>query len=140
MRYMNIFKKVVTVTLSIILLFLVCGCAGTDEYKDAENPITEKITNEATVVESGIVADNDKFSLIWDNENVCIQLLNKVTGEKWSSTPCNSDGSYVDDKENIFSPIDIEYVLYSGYKSVESIGKKDVINNGCISSSCFHSI
>ena len=131
---MNTFKKVVTVTLSIILLSLVCGCGDTVEYKDAKNPITVKIANEATVVESGIVADNEKFSLIWDNENVCIQLLNKITGEKWSSTPCNLDGTYVEDKESRFSPINIEYILYSGYKTVEAIGKKDVVNNGCISS------
>jgi len=126
-------KKMVVVTLSMLLLFIMCGCGSTIEYKDAENPISEKLTKEATTVETGVVAENDKFSLFWDNENVCIQLLNKTTGEKWSSTPCDSEGKYLEDPENLFSPIDIEYIVYSGYKTVESLGKRDVIDKGCIS-------
>ena len=130
---MKSFQKIMAITLSIAFLLLNCGCSDTVEYKNAENPISEKLANEATVVESGVVAENDKFSLVWDNENVCIQLINKLTGEKWSSTPCDPEGSYIKDVNNQFSPIDIEYVLYSGYKTVKSIGKDAVVNNGVVS-------
>lgn len=131
---MNKFKKIIAIALSMVLSILVCGCGEQVIFKDAENPITDKIINEATTVSSGIVAENETFSLIWDSENVSIQLLNKKTGEKWSSTPLDSEGKYLEDVENIFSPIDIEYVLYSGYRSVVSTGKKDAIDKGSISS------
>lgn len=131
---MNKLKRFITVALSILLLLLICGCGNTVIYKNAKNPVSEKMAKEATIVASGIVAENDNFSLIWDSENVCIQLLNKITGEKWSSTPCDTEGKYLEDPENLFSPIDMEYVVYSGYKTVECTGKKGAVIDGTVSS------
>lgn len=126
-------KKIITIALSMLILVSICGCGNTMKYQNAENPISEKLASEATTVESGIVADNNKFSLLWDSENVCIQLINKITGEKWSSTPCDTNGLYLEDPENLFSPLDIEYILYSGYNTIKCTGKKHAVINGVIS-------
>ena len=59
-------------------------------------------------VDSGLIAENNRFDLLWDQERACVQLREKLTQKIWSSTPYEFYQSG-DSSSNIESPIYVEY-------------------------------
>ncbi len=59
-------------------------------------------------VGSCVVAENNKYSLKWNNETACVSLLDKVTGNEWSNIPENA--SEVTTQPQVYSPIIVEYI------------------------------
>ncbi len=68
----------------LVLLPFMTGCSGTTENAPYEIPET------ITLLDSGVVANNENFELLWDKDIFAVQLKNKQTGEVWSTVPYDS--------------------------------------------------
>lgn len=91
-----------------------------------------------TGVQTGKVAENDKFVMEWDNERTCIILTDKITGKVWSTIPYDyySTGE-TGGRSGIMmgSPLMLEYVSTKNMSAVESVnGYTGIFKNGSISS------
>ena len=124
-------RFIVALTLSISILLCCCACSK-KQVAEVTNDY-EEISNKLSTVSSGIVEENDNYALIWDEANNCIQLREKSTGKLWSTTPLNEDGSYVEDPNDIYSPIDIEYIKRSAYRTIKITGKAGAVKAGKVS-------
>ena len=76
-------KRVFSLFLALLCLIFTCSCADSEltQVKKYSKP------SEINVVSSGVVADNDKFRLVWDNKIGNLMLYNKETETVWASTP-----------------------------------------------------
>ena len=124
-------KIIISLALSIIIVLSCCACSKNGDAVDSQ--IYEKISANISKVDSGIVEENDNYQLIWDEDNTCIKLFEKNSGVTWSTTPLNDDGSYVEDKNDLFSPIDIEYIKRSAYRTIKITGKIGAVKEGKVS-------
>lgn len=124
-------KFIIALTLSISIIFSCCACSK-KQSEDTTDPYGE-ISAKISTVESGTITENEKYALIWDAQNYCIKVNQKSSGKVWSTTPINDDGSYVDDPNSIYSPIDIEYIKRSGYRTIQITGKAGAVEKGKVS-------
>lgn len=129
-------KDIASLLLSIILLLCFCSCKkGTFESVKEVTPYSDIEALGEFSEENGIVAENDRFSLYWDKDNVNIILKDKNSGECWSTTPIDSStGLPVSDANSIYSPVDIEYIFRSAFKTIDVTGKVGAVNNGRVTS------
>lgn len=130
------FKNIISLLLSIALLLCLCSCKkGSFESVKEVTPYGDVDALGDFFEENGTVCENDRFSLYWDKENVNIILRDKNSGEYWSTTPIDqSSGLPVSDENNIYSPIDIEYIFRSAFKTADVTGKLGAVNNGRVTS------
>ena len=127
---MKLLKYIIISTLSVCVLLSCCAC-NSNNNNDNIN-FYEQLKFEDSDIISGVVTENDKYLLSWDADNACIKLIEKKTNKIWSSTPMTADGNYVEDINNIYSPINIEYIRKSAYRTIELTGKVGAVNNGRI--------
>ena len=127
---MKLLKYIIISTLSVCVLLSCCAC-NSNNNNDNIN-FYEQLKFEDSDIISGVVTENDKYLLSWDADNACIKLTEKKTNKIWSSTPMTADGNYVEDINNIYSPINIEYIRKSAYRTIELTGKVGAVNNGRI--------
>ena len=124
---MNKSIKTIALVLSLFtcLTFTSCKSSPTMQigvlFKEALKNVSD--------VSSGIIAENQNFSLSWNDATKNVILCEKASGKIWSTTPM-SDGSEVKDSDNIFSPINLTYVLCSGHRTLDLTGKLGSINEG----------
>ena len=118
---------------ALVLLSASCGKQPTDE--EAAPYDTQSLPE---ALPSGTVTENDRFSLIWDGESACIQLLEKSSGHIWSTTPYDY---YSEDVKSgragilMGSPIQIEFAAKTNTSDIKSMyGYTGVIRNGRIGS------
>lgn len=133
------FSKIISICLIFVMLFI-SGCSS----KNKTSLNYECIPNS---MESGVIAENDCFQMIYNYDKACITLFDKSTGASFSSTPSDLAKQELDEygmpKKNppkLESPIIIEYinpetsVLSSVTAYTESISKKNfsskLIENG----------
>lgn len=128
---MKLFKYIIIFTLSLCTLISCCACDKANDNDEKDKILYEQIV-ESSNVKSGIVAENSDYALSWDADNVCIKLIEKKTNKIWSSTPLTSDGKYIEDVNDIYSPINIEYIRKSAYRTIELNGKIGATKNGRI--------
>lgn len=104
---MGTVKRLLAVSLCILLVLpFMTGCTGTGENNAYVIPET------ITVLESGTVASNDTFDLIWDKDLYTVLLKNKQTGTVWSTVPYES---YLEMREEY----DMLYELYEEMKEYD---------------------
>ena len=129
-------KNITSLLLSVILLLCLCSCKkGTFESVKEATPYGDVDALGEFFEENGTVSENDHFSLYWDNENVNIILKDKESGEYWSTTPMDADtGLPVTDDECIYSPVNIEYIFRSAFKTMDITGKLGAVTNGRVTS------
>lgn len=82
-------KKFLKQALSLVLLLCImslsfCGC-GNDKNKEMLN--ASYVENSAQSISSGVVAENDIYELIWDDDKKCVLAHEKGTDNYWSNTP-----------------------------------------------------
>lgn len=119
--------KRITAALSAFSILLIgcCGC-GKKTVKQASYNLPERFNQ----ISSTQLAENDSYSLSWDNEKNCVLLLDKVGNKLWSSVPeeiYRSDDFTGRAKVTMGSPIMIEYMtsdsemLNAAYASTSAI-------------------
>lgn len=95
------FRLTAVAAIFSVLATFVCGCGkGQSTAKKYTFPKTLEI------LDSRIVASNDKLELEWDGDSYCLMLRSKTNGKVWSTTPY---ASYEQGKFNalLSSPISI---------------------------------
>jgi len=94
------FRKKFCVLLTGLLLFL-SSCGVNQE-------VTYTIPDSMGTVDSGVVLENEQFSLRWDSDTSCVLLEDRQTAQIWSTTPYDF---YVSGEESysLSSPVVIEY-------------------------------
>ena len=127
---MKMFKRVFSSALSLLLCMslLLCG-VGCVEERAAESAFTppEKFDKFSTTS----VAENSRYSLIWDAERLCVILYDKVKECEWSYAPedvLNSSYDYSVDGEGgsatirpqIKSPVIIHYYNTTNFVTEEA--------------------
>ncbi len=132
----NIVLKVLSFVICAAMLLSFAGCAEKEVIDITEFMPSGKLAE-------GVVAENEKFSFSWNDDEKCVVLTDKVTGARWSTTP--SEFMDIPDEEKqtrargfLESPLFVNYKL-PGESSVatargytHSIKKNDyaVQNNG----------
>lgn len=129
-------KKIASLLLSAILLLCLCSCQkGTFESVKESTRYGDVDSLGSFEEESGAICENEKYSLYWDKENVNIILKDKNSEAYWSTTPIDkTTGLPVSDENNIYSPIDIEYIFRSAFKTAVVTGKVGAVTNGRVTS------
>lgn len=114
----------------LAVLCMLCACSdGTVKYT---NDYKEPDFFEQT--QSGTVAENDAYILSWNAEEYSLSLVQKSTGQKWSTIPYDTANETVDGyaRVNLHSPLTLWYVE-SGKNNLKSISAyQDCVNNGSI--------
>lgn len=76
-------KKFLALICAFCLIFgTLSGCGSQPEETEVYD-----ISNEMTNVDSGVVAENDSFSLTWNSERAAVIITSKKDGSVWSSIP-----------------------------------------------------
>ena len=129
-------KKIASLLLSAILLLCLCSCQkGTFESVKESTRYGDVDSLGSFEEESGAICENEKYSLYWDKENVNIILKDKSSKAYWSTTPIDkTTGLPASDENNIYSPIDIEYIFRSAFKTAVVTGKVGAVTNGRVTS------
>lgn len=127
---MKILNKCFSVFLCLILMSSLISCK---KFESNDNYLNFKdISNNVETVDSGTITENDKFALVWVNETKSIRLIEKKTNKVWSTTPIK-DGEEVEDTQQIYSPINLSYILCSGYRTITLTGKLGALVEGRVS-------
>lgn len=122
---------VISAVLSVTLLL--CACGSKDKYGTLRTKSYEQIS-EKTYADSAVIAENDNFKLNWDADDCNIIMTDKRNGKLWSTSPIGPSGETLEDANSLFSPLDIEVVMRSAFKSIKQTGKNGAVNNGGVSS------
>lgn len=82
-------------------------------------------------VESGVVSQNQRFSLRWDDEKKCVLLEETATGQVWGTTPYDY---YLTGEESysLSSPVVIEYYDRND-GSTQTVKALDCVDDGTVS-------
>lgn len=117
-----------TVSLLVSMLFILCfaGCASEESVP---------YNKDATVgnAQSGIVASNSNYQLIWDDTSYCVMLKSLKNGKIWSNIPyeyLNQGGS----SASVNSTINITVINTVSMKQDELRGYTEAAENGRIAS------
>lgn len=125
MRDLSILKKCGVVLLSSLLILLPLGCT-TQEKAEYQVPET------MTLIDSEVVAQNDKYCMRWDSEQNCILLEDLQSGHIWSTLPYDY---YLEGETNasLSSPLfinyyDPEYGTVDGAKAYSACIRDDLMS------------
>lgn len=116
---MGTVKRLLAVSLCILLVLpFMTGCTGTGA--DTAYVVPETIT----VLESGTVASNDTFDLIWDKDLYTVLLKNKQTGTVWSTVPYESYQEMREEYDELYQwyEEDLEYDPEAIAPTVNDVG------------------
>ena len=88
-------------------------------------------------IDSGIVAENSNYCLLWDVEKYAVLLKEKKSGDVWSTIPYdyyNNGSGEGFAAVNLHSPIIIEYIDKQHSQIKESMGYVEAVSNETVSS------
>ena len=105
---------------SSVLCFMLCLSilllAGCGQKKAANHDYTQLEEDQYEILETTSVAENNRYSLIWDNDNERVVLYDKIERCEWSYIPEESlNPSYNEENDEttvrpiVKSPIEINY-------------------------------
>jgi len=81
---MNFMKKSKFLKLIAVILALLCLCSCANNKININSFVMPETVKK---LESGTIAENDNFSLLWDSDRSCVVLYNRINGNIWSSIP-----------------------------------------------------
>lgn len=88
-------KKIIALVLSIMLVFTLSACSSTDAVwvnpSFDEKPMSKKLQN------NKLIAENDKFELVWVSSNCSVAIIDKETGARFETTPRKAGEATVDE-------------------------------------------
>lgn len=138
---MNLKKNFCSVLAAVLLLSALAGCGGT-----AETGVVYDTDTAAVSVQTQSLAENDRFTLSWNDEAKCVILECKDTGKHWSTVPYDylleggssaSMNSPLDLRVAKASSLDLEEVR--GYTGAVEGGRvfSELVKNGIRVTYCF---
>jgi len=77
-------KKSKFLKLIAVILALLCLCSCANNKININSFVMPETVKK---LESGTIAENDNFSLLWDSDRSCVVLYNRINGNIWSSIP-----------------------------------------------------
>lgn len=109
-----------------LILCIAFGCAGCK----SEKLVAFTAPSSFETVNSGLLAENSRYVLDWDDELKCVLLREKATGAVWSSIPYaayeSGNISY-----NLSSSVSVEYYNTED-GSVQVLKSADCVDNGTV--------
>ncbi len=128
----NGIKRTAALLLGAVMIFVFAACGDMEPLEFSDYQSNLKITT----VDSGVVTENDRFSLSWDAERAVVSFTDKESGQVWSTTPADyckrpDADPAVGDGELLFTPISVSYLpganqqlsTYSGQKVLTEEGR-----------------
>lgn len=124
---MKILRRI-SMLLAVVLIVVSITACGTETAKIKYS--TEK---SVPTVQSGIVAENDKLILNWNDTAKSISITEKSTGKIWSNIPIEviKEGK---SSANLNSTVNVELYKENTFSNVELKGYSAAFENGRISS------
>lgn len=124
---MKILKRTSMLLAVFMIVFSISAC-GTKTVK-----IKYNTTKNVPTVESGIVAENDKLILNWNDTAKSVSFTEKSTGKIWSNIPIDviNEGK---SSANLNSTINVELYKENSFTSVDVKGYSAAFESGRISS------
>ncbi len=137
------FKRILGSVLCLLLCsaLLLCGVGCSSDRAAAEY---FAIPEELDRLETTCVAENDRYSLIWNADDECVILFDKVTETEWSYIPedalnsqydysVDGEGSKVSAHPRVKSPIIVQYYATSNLLEEETNAYAMSIDKGTYS-------
>lgn len=114
----NLFKRASLILLCLLLVLSFTACSGGDLMMpllfDENHPVQK--------ADSFVAAENDRYQLKWDRENLRIVLYDKVKDVNWSSTPqdymeprYDADGTIIKNNAKLETTLLVEYIETENY-------------------------
>lgn len=130
-------KRIISKVIALLLIVGLCsGCSGNKTVS-----VTKKFklpdSLNGSVYE--VIASNDKYSLKWNSEYKKVVLVDKTTGNEWSTTPNDANDNGFDDfgfpieaDPQVNSPITIEYIDPKTNTPQKAVGYTGSVKQGNI--------
>ena len=126
---MKNFKRLFSSAVCLLLCSVILLLAGCNEQRVAEQPY--ELPGELDKLQTTCVAENERYSLIWNAEKSCVILFDKVTEYEWSYVPEDSMNDSYDysvegagDSANVHprikSPVLVQYFMTSNFQEDET--------------------
>lgn len=129
-KYIN---KIFALVISLAVVLSMTGCA--EKQATADKPYNAEA--DINMLDSGLVCENDNYTLSWDSEVNCVILTAKTTGEAWSSIPYDyySAGAF-QGKAGVAmqSPLDISYYTKGVNQIKKLTGYMGAVRKGRVAS------
>lgn len=88
-------KRILALILSIMLVFTLAACSSTNAVW--VNPEFDEKTMSKKLPNDQIVAENDKYQLVWATSNCSVAMIDKETGTRYETTPRKEGEATVDE-------------------------------------------
>ncbi len=124
-------KQIFTSALSLMLVAVILLLAGCGKERAAETAYSLPARKELNIFSTTCVAENERYSLIWNAEKQGVILYDKIEDCEWSYIPeesLNTEYDYTDDGEaaiddvhpKVKSPILVHYFATSNYLTADT--------------------
>ncbi len=123
----------VIVMLLILCLTLTCVGCSSGEYGSVKETVIYS-EDKILTADSALVAQNTKYELHWDNIQKNVLLKDKSSGAVWSTSPVDENGEVLADESSLYSPINLEYIMRSGFRTLSVTGKAGAVEKDGVSS------
>lgn len=138
LRMKHLIKIIALISALCLVLGALSGCGN----GSTASATYEEITADVSKVESGVIAENDYYSMEWNKDRAAIIVTSKADGSVWSTTPydylCNTTVDNIAEKEDINSSLSVTVLKgdnpFEFYASTASVAsgrfKAEKIDNG----------
>ncbi len=114
------------------------GCGSALEDVATVNTLRyNEVSYTSDVTESGIVAENAAWQLMWDDENKRVHFIEKATGNMWGTTPkeacevaLNEDGMPVKNHVQVESAVHVFYQNTTNMVEESALSYSDAVRDG----------
>ena len=100
--------RIVSFIICAVMVFSLTGCK-----KEEAIDITEFMPSGK--LQAGVLDENDKYALVWDDDEKCVVITDKATGVKWATTPSEYLDTPTEEKQHRARNF-IESAIYVNYK------------------------
>ncbi len=121
----------------VITLSALSGCGVNEARVKISTKLYSKMKFTDEALESGVVAENEHFSLTWNDELSQVFFTDKQSGEIYGSMPYEAtipvydeDGMLIGNNKQVESPITVFYYEYKSVSEAYSHASVDAIEEG----------
>ena len=123
-------KRLICSLLCVSLMFGVCGCAQKDVIFPVK-PFDGKLVPSEPA--DNLIAENDRYTLIWNEKTKGISLTEKATGSVWGTSPEEPEVPKLDDRgDPVTRHPRVDSVLLVEYMSADTGNIDSVISNTAV--------
>lgn len=119
-------KKFSAIMLSLVIMVGMVGCVN-NNFTVNKYESNSDFNN----IPSGVVKDNGKYSLIWDEKSACVSICDNDKNTYWNMVPDNASENTT--QPQVFSAISVSYV------ESRTLNTKQVHSNKCVKKKTYSS-